>query len=131
MSAPPTPAGRTPGKASWKQKLVVTLILGGLAAGLAYGVYQVRRSGVEVEKAAVGTCLEKSSDTDVAVVDCDDPAAEFTVVGRQENKSSVAASVYPCPGVDNVDSTVFVSRRSRVGGESDKGVVLCLSKVKK
>jgi hypothetical protein len=125
------PQSATAPKAGWRQKLILTILSILFVAGMVAIVVWVRRSGVDVEKAKIGTCLEKSSDTDVSVIDCGDPDADFKVIGREENANRASATIFPCKSLDGVDSTVFVNHRSRFGGESEKGVVLCLAKVKK
>jgi|tagenome__1003787_1003787.scaffolds.fasta_scaffold20135543_2 hypothetical protein len=124
MTAPTS--GRA--KSTTQGKIILAVIVALLVTGLVFAVRYVRSHGSEVENARIGTCLARSSDTDVAVVDCADKDAEFTVIGREENASRVSASIFPCKAADNVDSTVFVDHRGTFSGESRTGVVLCLSK---
>ena len=105
--------------------LLILVVIGGFA-----GIWALNHSDAEVANAKPGQCMHKSSSTEVEVVDCADKQADFTVVGRKENVTEISAEIGACNSFDDVDSSVFVTRRNRWGITDDKGVVLCLAKKK-
>jgi hypothetical protein len=121
-------AGRP--KESTRSKVITYVVLGLVVVGGFAGIWLLNRPDAAVANAKPGQCMHKSSSTEVEVVDCADKEADFKVVGRKENVTEIRAEIGACNSFDDVDSSVFVTRRNRWGVESDKGVVICLAKKK-
>jgi uracil-DNA glycosylase len=75
--------------------------------------------------AAVGECVTQSGENDVQVVPCGDPSAQFTVAGKVENKTMIAASLFACSDFPDATSSFWQ------GVEGKPGTVLCLAPLKK
>lgn len=117
------PAGAVPPKkSSVTQKIVVTLIFVALAGCLGGMVYFVRKSDPGLAK--VGDCVSQEGGNSVSVVDCGDTDADFTVVGRLENKTEIDAGLFACSDFDAATSSYWE------GEQGEKGTVLCLAKKK-
>ncbi|HSK95177.1 MAG TPA: hypothetical protein VK891_01045 [Euzebyales bacterium] len=91
-----------------------------VAALAALAVYASRTSATS---AAVGDCLRRSSGESVAIVPCDDPEAEFEVVGRVEDQTEIEAGITTCsPFADRGATQVYWE-----GEQGGTGFVLCLA----
>lgn len=93
------------------------LVLGGLAV-----LFSVLRQG-EAVSASVGDCLERTGDDSLTVVACDAPAAEFTVVGKLEGKTSIQAGLFACSDFPTSTTSYWEGRE----GVGELGTVLCLA----
>jgi hypothetical protein len=85
--------------------------------------------GGEITNAMVGECLagepaeddrERIQDADLAIVDCTDTAASFTVVGRIEGQTEEQADNEACQPYDRAERTYWDGR------SGEEGTVLCL-----
>ena len=72
--------------------------------------------------AKVGDCVTKTGGDGIATTGCDDSDADFTVVGRVEDQSEIAASISACSKFDDATSSYWE------GKPGEKGTVLCLAK---
>jgi hypothetical protein len=119
-----------PPKESARSKAFAYIFLAVVVIGGFAGLWLLNRSDAAVADARPGQCMHKSSSTDVEIVDCAANEADFKVVGRKEDVTEISAEIGACSSFDDVDSSVFVTRRNRWGITSDKGVVICLAKKK-
>jgi hypothetical protein len=124
------PQARPAKPESTRSKVIAYVFLALVVVGGFAGLWALNHSDAEVAGAKPGQCMHKSSSTEVEVVDCTDKQADFTVVGRKENVTEISAEIGACSSFDDVDSSVFVTKRNRWGITDDKGVVLCLAKKK-
>ena len=90
-------------------------------AGLVALVMYLRST--DASGAAVGECLERGSGEAVAVADCDDPEAEFEVVGRVEDQTEIEAGITSCSPFEDQGSTQVYWE----GEQGGTGFVLCLA----
>ncbi len=97
--------------------LVVAAALGGVGWVLATGPQ-------EPVTAAVGECVTQTGTDDIAVVGCSEPAAQFKVAGKLENKTVIDASLFACADFPDATSSYWQ------GVEGKPGTVLCLAPVK-
>jgi hypothetical protein len=96
--------------------VVIAVILGVIGGVL----YLARNNAANAD---VGDCLMLSGSSSLEQVGCDDPAAEYTVVGKIENERESAAVPAACDRFkDQGAERVFWT-----GPAGKKGVVLCLA----
>lgn len=76
--------------------------------------------------AKVGDCVRQTGADAVQVVDCADSRAEFTVVGRVENKTEMEARLNACDPFADLGAT----QAFRSGRAGRTGCVLCLAKTR-
>lgn len=76
--------------------------------------------------AKVGDCVRQTGADAVQVVDCADSRAEFTVVGRVENKTEMEARLTACDPFAHLGAT----QAFRSGRAGRTGCVLCLAKTR-
>jgi len=99
------------------QWIVVLALLGAAAVGIT-----LLRQG-EPAAAEVGSCLESTGTDSLAVVDCGSPAAEYTVVGKLEDRTSIEAGLFACSEFPTATTSYWEGRE----GVGEKGTVLCLA----
>jgi hypothetical protein len=75
--------------------------------------------------AAAGECVTQAGENDVQVLPCGDPSAQFTVAGKVEDKTMIAASLFACSDFPDATSSFWQ------GVEGKPGTVLCLAPIKK
>jgi hypothetical protein len=114
------PGAVPPAKTSLAQKFVVGAALLLLAVCLGGGVYYVRKS--DPQHAKVGDCVSQDGEDAVSIVGCGDSDADFTVVGRLENRTQTDAGLFACDDVEGATSSYWE------GEQAEKGTVLCLAK---
>ncbi len=110
---------RTP-PTSRKATVIAWMFLAVFIAGLAGVAHYFRTHDASVAK--VGDCVTKTGGDGIAITGCDDSDADFTVVGRVENQSEIAASISACGKFDDATSSYWE------GKSGEKGTVLCLAK---
>jgi hypothetical protein len=114
---PAAPARR----AKRRQLIVLSVFLVAVVAFFGF-VYAATRHNPGTAKA--GDCVRQTGADAVQVVDCADARAQFTVVGRVENKTEVEAGLDACePFADLGATQAFWS-----GQAGKTGYVLCLAK---
>jgi hypothetical protein len=118
----PQPGAVPPAKSSKKQMAVAWLIILLLAAAGAGAAYYFRQ--IDPQRAKVGDCVKQTGGDSIEVTECSDGDADFTVVGRIENKTSIDAGLFACSDFDAATSSYWE------GEEGEKGTVLCLAKKK-
>jgi hypothetical protein len=116
------PGSVPPAKTSLAQKIVVGLIVLALAGCLGGAVFWVRTT--DPQSAEVGDCVAQGSGDSISVVECGDADADFTVVGRLENKTQIEAGLFACSDFESATSSYWE------GEQGEKGIVLCLAKKK-
>jgi len=109
-----------PAKSTTGAKIVMVIVLVLLFGGLGAAVYFVRQSDPGLAK--VGDCVAQGSGDSISVVECSDPDADFTVVGRLENKTQIDAGLFACSDFDKATSSYWE------GEQGEQGTVLCLAK---
>jgi hypothetical protein len=98
--------------------IVVASIL--LIALVALGISTARTGP---GSAAVGDCLRRSGGDAVAIVPCDDPQAEFEVVGRVEDQTEIEAGISTCTPFADLGATQIYWE----GEQGGTGFVLCMA----
>ncbi len=97
--------------------IVVLALLGAAAVGFA-----ALRQG-EPAAAGVGSCLESTGADSLAVVDCGSPGAQYTVVGKLKDRTSIDAGLFACSDFPTATTSYWYGRE----GVGEKGTVLCLA----
>jgi hypothetical protein len=120
-SAQNSPDARVPAPRSRRRSVVGIVIAVILLAGLVALVLYVRTTSPS--SAAVGDCLQRGSGDSVAIVECDDPNAEFEVVGRVEDQTEIEAGITSCSPFEEQGSTQVYWE----GEQGGSGFVLCLA----
>ncbi|GAB3953684.1 hypothetical protein GCM10029976_094350 [Kribbella albertanoniae] len=92
--------------------IVILLVIGGV-------LYLARNNAANAE---VGDCVRASGSNGLEQVDCNDPQAEFKVVGRVADKPREDATLSTCGAFKDVAQVYWE-------GTSNKGFVLCLANV--
>lgn len=116
MSNTVTPVSR-------RRKIVSAVISILIIVGLIVLGWYVSRD--RAASAKVGDCVAQTGTDTLTVVDCADPTARFTVVGRIPDKTQAEATVSVstvCSAFSGVDSTYWE------GEVGKKGFVLCLAR---
>ena len=111
---PPRPKRRR--IAAWIVALLVLAALG--AAG-----WYIGHSAPAA--AAVGDCVQQTGADSLTIVGCDNPAAQFKVAGRLENRTMVDAGLFACSAFPTATSSYWE------GKQGETGIVLCLEPVKR
>jgi hypothetical protein len=125
QGAGPAGAGRTGAAAPAPRKrrgrwIAALVLLGGLAGG---AVWYVGRSAPTA--AAVGACVTQAGTDDISIVGCGEPAAQFRVVGRLENRTMIDAGLFACSEFPQATSSFWQGP----AGAGELGLVLCLAPV--
>jgi hypothetical protein len=85
----------------------------------------------EPGRAAVGDCMVGQTADDMKVVECTDPTAEWTVVGRVEDKTEAEFTDNSCDAFPSTDVAYYqAQKRGGLAGliQGDpKGFILCLT----
>ncbi|MBW0115317.1 LppU/SCO3897 family protein [Pseudonocardia abyssalis] len=97
--------------------VVVLALFGAAAVGFA-----TLRQG-EAVAADVGACLESTGTDSLSVVACDAPTAEYTVVGKLVDRTSIDAGLFACSDFPTATTSYWQGRE----GVGEKGTVLCLA----
>jgi hypothetical protein len=116
----PSDAG-APAKPSRRRSVVGIVFAVIFVAGLAALVWYLRTTSPS--GAAVGDCLQRGSGDSVTIVECDDPSAEFEVVGRVEDQTEIEAGISSCNPFEDQGSTQVYWE----GEQGGTGLVLCLA----
>jgi hypothetical protein len=95
--------------------LVVLLVLAGV------GWYLNRDAG---ENAKVGDCLHQSGTNEVKIVKCDAADADFSVIGKVENKKESEATETACAAFPETAASYWWGKAGKDGD------VLCLKSLK-
>jgi hypothetical protein len=95
--------------------LVVLAVIGG-------GIWYFGRDAGA--NAKVGDCLHQVASDDVKIVKCGSADADFSVVGKVEDKTQTEASGSACEAFPEAESIYWWSN------SGSKGDVLCLKKLK-
>ncbi|GAB3827096.1 hypothetical protein GCM10027610_009800 [Dactylosporangium cerinum] len=85
------------------------------------GWYLNRDSG---ENAKVGDCLHQVSSSEVKIVKCDAADADFSVIGKVENKKQTEAEQSACDAFPETAATYWWGKAGQAGD------VLCLKALK-
>ena len=85
----------------------------------------------EPASAAVGDCMVGQNADDMKVVECTDPTAEWTVLGRIEDKTEAEFTDNSCDAFSQTDVAYYQAQKRRgiaglIQGEP-KGFILCLT----
>jgi hypothetical protein len=102
-----------------RRVLVILSILILIVGAISGAIWYVNRNSPD--RAKVGDCLRKDGPDAVEIIACNDPSAQFKVVGRLENQSDADITLSPCDAFHNT-THVYWSRTT--GGT---GYVLCLA----
>jgi hypothetical protein len=123
--APPAPLDE-PAAAPARKRGKAGRIIGVLVVAAALGGvgWVVATGSPQPVTAAVGECVTQTGTDALAVVGCGDPAAQFTVAGKLENKTAVDASLFACTDFPAATSSYWQ------GVEGKPGTVLCLAPLK-
>ncbi|GAB3953741.1 hypothetical protein GCM10029976_094520 [Kribbella albertanoniae] len=88
-----TPAATPSGKLSREQKITNVVGLGIVLIILAAALYFARDNGVNAE---VGECVKGTGSNDIKQVACDNPEAQYEVVGKMKDKDQSEATLASC-----------------------------------
>jgi len=112
-----------PGGGSKRRQVVILLVLLVLTGVCMGGIWYATRD--QATNAKVGDCVARGGDESLTVVDCSDPDADLTVVGRVDGKTRSEAG-YLSTLCDAYESQG--AKEMYWEGESGKkGFVLCLA----
>lgn len=120
-SAHQPPDAGIPAPRSRRRSVIGIVVAVVFLAGLVAVVLYLRTTSPS--SAAVGDCLERGSGDSVTVVECDDPNAEFEVVGRVEDQTEIEAGITSCSPFEDQGSTQVYWE----GEQGGTGFVLCLA----
>jgi hypothetical protein len=120
-SAQQPPGAVVSPKRSRRRSVVSIVFIVVFSAGLIALVVYLR--GASASSAAVGDCLKRGSGDSIAIVECDDPEAEFEVVGRVEDQTEIEAGITTCSPFEDQGSTQVYWE----GEQGGAGFVLCLA----
>jgi hypothetical protein len=115
------PATGVPAPRSRRRSVVGIVIAVVFVAGVVALVLYLRTTSPS--GAAVGDCLQRGSGDSVTIVACDDPSAEFEVVGRVEDQTEIEAGITSCSPFEEQGSTQVYWE----GEQGGTGFVLCLA----
>jgi hypothetical protein len=107
-----------------RRRRIVALITLVVVAGLVGVAVFFTRNNASTAK--VGDCVQQKGENSVSVVKCDDPKADFKVVGRVENKTQSDALISACDPFQNQGAEAAFWE----GKQGETGFVLCLAKNK-
>jgi hypothetical protein len=115
MSGPAAPQA-----SSRRAKVIAYLFLVVFGGGLLTMGYFLWKA--DPSRAVAGSCVKHDGGDQVSVVGCDNPDAEFKVLGRVEDRTQVQASISACGDYEGTEQTYWES------SDGDTGYVLCLAK---
>ncbi|MET7426596.1 hypothetical protein [Dactylosporangium sp. NPDC005555] len=111
------------GKNLRMSKVTRLVISGVVLAAIAGGSWFFSRDNGQ--NAKLGDCLHQVASDDVKIVKCDSSDADFSVVGKVEDKTQAEASGSACEPFAEAESVFWW------GSSGSKGDVLCLKPLKK
>jgi hypothetical protein len=113
-------------RAGKRRQLILLAILLVLSAVCFVGIWFATRGNAT--NAKVGDCMHQTGTDEIKIVKCDDPEADFKVVGRVEGKEQIESTISITSVCDQwKDQTTNTYWQ---GERGKKGTVLCLAKLK-